>query len=261
VASQASVDEGEVNKTVPYLLGYLAPLTVLGFTLWGSISSRGKVFKGWRQWAIYFAVFFIITAAIVAGSRMYNPVSGVCSEYGDFGKQTWIPFLFAALATVTIIGCGVKEAFFNKSNDDNATPGDQSRNGSYCGNQTPTQSYNAYSDAWATPNQQQAPGGSTSSNQTQPRHWGGDAFGPPNPGARRPQRRNRYAQGGAWNDRRLLQEKFDPTGLPTTLGVLLLICFLSYLYFKGSLILRKSVYKVYIVKKPPTFVQGKYKMS
>merc|ERR1711964_50782 len=116
-ASQASVDEGEVNKTVPYLLGYLAPLTVLGFTLWGSISSRGKVFKGWRQWAIYFAVFFIITAAIVAGSRMYNPVSGVCSEYGDFGKQTWIPFLFAALATVTIIGCGFKDVFFDKSND------------------------------------------------------------------------------------------------------------------------------------------------
>merc|ERR1711964_639070 len=57
--------------------------------------------------------------------------------------------------------------------------------------------------------------------------------------------------------RRLLHEKFDPTGLPTTLGVLLLICFLSYLYFKGSPIPRKSVHKVYIVKKPPTFLQGK----
>merc|ERR1711964_697257 len=63
------------------------------------------------------------------------------------------------------------------------------------------------------------------------------------------------------NLRRLLQEKFDPTGLPTTLGVFLLICFLSYLYFKRSPIPRKSVYKVYIVKKPTTFVQGKNKMS
>merc|ERR1711964_556164 len=55
--------------------------------------------------------------------------------------------------------------------------------------------------------------------------------------------------------RRLIQEKLEPSGLPTTLGAVLLACFLLYLFFKSPSRSRKSMHKVYIVKKAPTFVE------
>jgi len=53
--------------------------------------------------------------------------------------------------------------------------------------------------------------------------------------------------------RRLIQEKFDAFGLPTTVAALLIACMMLYLFFTGQSISRKSESKTYIAKKPPTF--------
>jgi len=219
-------DPGTANKVWPYMLGYGGALGAGFFGVYGAFK---KVFRRsgseaddvqTGKWLMYFGLFFIIMAALVAGSRMHNPESG-CLGKTD---ATWLPFVFAVLGTGFIFGGCILACIKKKSDDTHVQqqglppPQLQARSGP---------SYYAHHEPLRAPPQLHA------------RHQSYHHQPPPGSG------------------RRLLQEKFDPTGLPTTLGVLLLICFLSYLYFKGSPIPRKSVHKVYIVKKPPTFLQGK----
>merc|ERR1711964_252876 len=102
-----------------------------------------------------------------------------------------------------------------------------------------------------------------------------DPNGPPTPASGSRQSRNQSGRSGSRRSqrqrhdnrdrpsnyihflgwRRLIQEKLEPSGLPTTLGALLLACFLLYLFFRGSPHSGNSVHKVYIVKKAPTFVE------
>merc|ERR1712098_217457 len=101
-------DPGTVNKVCPFMMGYGGALFAGIFGVYGAFK---KAFRRpgcaandtqTGKWLMYFGLFCIITAALVAGSRMHDPDSG-CLGKTD---ATWLPFVFGVLGTGFIFfGC------------------------------------------------------------------------------------------------------------------------------------------------------------
>merc|ERR1711964_872746 len=184
-------DKSSTNKILPYVFGYGGALCALKLSMFGGKEVFGKR----ARWVVYIGVFLIIGAALIAGSRMYDSTSGLLG--GGDNPVTWLPFAVAAVGTTLILGSFIK-AMIPK----NATNARHGSHGPIVQSQT-----GGWFQGGNTPGSRQSRrnSGRSRRNHHLPNSWSCDGNG------------NRI-------NRRLLQEKFDPSGLPTTLGVLLLIC-------------------------------------